>query len=80
MTLSLPAMRDGKRHPRSVALHDIVAAFVRATVDEGVAVLPADGLLERNECFFLLKALHGTRKASKRWQHYTRDSDGARAQ
>ena len=36
-------------------------------------MLAPDGLLERDECFFVLKALCGTRKASKRWQQqYTR--------
>ena len=71
--ISLAATRGGKRNPRSVAFYDIVAAFVHASIDEVVAVYPSDGLLDRGECFLLLKALYGTRKASKRWQqHYTR--------
>ena len=40
-------MRDCKRRPRSVALYDIVAALVHATIDEVVAVLAPDGMLER---------------------------------
>ena len=73
MVVGLAAMREGKQRPRSVAFHDIVAAFVHGSIDEVVAVLPPDGLLERDECFSLLKALHGARKASMRWQqHYTR--------
>ena len=38
------------------ALYDIVA-FVDVTIVQVVAVLPPDGLLERDECFLLLKAL-----------------------
>ena len=44
-----------ERRPRIMASHDIVAAFVHATIDEVVAVLPRDGLLERDVCFLLLK-------------------------
>ena len=70
---SQAVMRDWKRRPRSVAFYDSEAAFVHSTIDEVVAVLPPDGLLEREECFLLLEALYGTRKASKRWQqHYTK--------
>ena len=49
MILNLAAMRNGNRRLRSVALYDIVAAFVHATSDEVVAVLTPDGLLERDE-------------------------------
>ena len=67
MIVSLAATRDGKHRPRSIVLYGIVAAFVHASIDEVV------GLLERGECFLLLKALCGTRMASKRWQqHYMR--------
>ena len=70
MTLSLAATRDGKRRPRIVALYDIVVAFVHAAIDQIVAVLSLDGILERDDGFLLLKELHGTRKASKRWQQH----------
>ena len=60
MILSLAATRDGKRRPCSVALHDIVAAFVHATIHEVVAVLPPDGLLER-----VLPPVEGTLRHSK---------------
>ena len=73
MIVSLAATRDGKHRPRSIAFYDIVAAFVHASIDEVVGVVPQDGLLEKGECFLLLKALYGTRMASKRWQrHYMR--------
>ena len=73
MIVSLAATRDGKHRPRSMAFYDIVAAFVHASIDEVVGVVPQDGLLEKGECFLLLKALYGTRMASKRWQrHYVR--------
>ena len=42
MIISLVAMRDGKRHPHSVAFCDTVAAFLHATIDEVVVVLPPD--------------------------------------
>ena len=57
MIVSLAAMRDGKHRPRSIAFYDIVAAFVHASIDEVVGVVPQDGLLEKGECFLLLKAL-----------------------
>ena len=73
MIVSLAATRDGKHRPRSIAFYDIVAAFVHASIDEVVGGFPQDGLLEKGECFLLLKALNGTRMASKRWQrHYMR--------
>ena len=69
--VSLAATRDGKHRPRSIVFYDITAAFVHASMDEVVEVIPQDGLLEKGECFLLLKALCGTRMASKRWQrHY----------
>ena len=66
MIVSLAATRDGKYRPRSMAFYDIVAAFVQASIDEVVGVVPQDGLLETGECFLLLKALYGTRMESKR--------------
>ena len=68
MIVSLAATRDGKHRPRSTAFYYIVAAFVHASIDEVVRVVLQDGLLEKGECFLLLKALNGTRMASKRWQ------------
>ena len=69
---------------RSVAFYDTVATLVHACVDEVVAVLPLDGLLERDECFLMLKALHGNRKGFKAVavapRECSRDSDGVRAQ
>ena len=47
MIVSLAATRDGKHRPRSIAFYDIVAAFVQASTDEVVGVVPQDGLLER---------------------------------
>ena len=67
MIVSHAAMRDGRYRPRSTVFYDISAAFVHASIDEVVAVVPQDGLLEI-ECFLLLKALYRTRMASKRWQ------------
>ena len=73
MIVSLAATRDGKHRPRSKVFYDITAASVHASIDEVVGVIPQDGLLEKGECFLLLKALYGTRMASKRWQrHYMR--------
>ena len=73
LIVCLAATRDGRHRPRSVVFYDIVAAFVHASIDEVVGVVPQEGLLERGECFLLLKALYGTRMASKRWQrHHTR--------
>ena len=68
MIVSLAAMRDGRYRLRSTEFYDISAAFVHASIDEVVAVVPQDGLLEKEECFLLLKALYRTRMASKRWQ------------
>ena len=79
LTLSQAALRVGTRRQRSLAFCD-VAVFVHATTHGVVAVLTPDGLLERDECNLMLMALHGTPKASKRWQqHDTRvlkNSDG----
>ena len=72
MIVSLAAIRDGKHRPRSTVFYDITAAFVKASIDEVVGVIPQDGLLEKRECFLLLKALYGTRMASKRQRHYMR--------
>ena len=67
---SLAATHDGRHRPRSTVFYDIVAAFVLASIDEVVGVVPQDGLLEKGECFLLLKALYGARMASKRWQRH----------
>ena len=68
MMVSLAATRDRRHRPRSNMFYDIVATF-----DEVVGVVPPKSLLEKGKCFLLLKALHGTRMASKRWQrHYMR--------
>ena len=40
MIVSLAATRDGKHRPRSIAFYDIVAAFVHASIDEVVGVVP----------------------------------------
>ena len=40
MTVSLPATRDGRHRPRSMVFYDIVAAFVDASIDEVVGVVP----------------------------------------
>ena len=71
MIVSLAGTRYGRHRLRTMVFYDIVAAFVHASVDEVVGVVHQEGLLERGECFLLLKALCGTRMASKRWQrHY----------
>ena len=44
MIVGLAATRDGRHRPRSIVFYDIVAAFVHASVDEGV--VPREGLLE----------------------------------
>ena len=70
MIVRLAATRDGRHRPRSIVFYDIVAAFVHASIDEVGGVVPQHGLLEKGKCFLLLKALHGTRMASKRWQRH----------
>ena len=68
MIVSLAATRDGRHRPR-IVFYDISAAFVHASIDE----VGGCSLLEKEECFLLLKALYGTRMASKRWRrHYMR--------
>ena len=64
MIVSLAATRDGRHRPRSIVFYDIVAAFVHASIDEVVGVVYQDGVLEKRECFLLLKALYGIRMAS----------------
>ena len=59
MIVSLVATRGGRRYPRCVAFYDVVAAFVPASIDEVVVVLPPDDLLGCDEYFLLLKALRG---------------------
>ena len=68
MTLSLAATSDGRRCPRSIVFYDTTAAFVHVSIDEVVGILLQDSLLESGECFLLLKALYGTRTASRQWQ------------
>ena len=70
MIVSLAAMRDGRHRPRSIVFHDIVATFVHASMDEVVGAVPQEGLLERGECFLLLRAPCGTQMASMRWQRH----------
>ena len=72
MIISLSATHDGRRCPRSLVFYDITAAFVRVSMDEVVGVLSQESLLEKGECFLLLKALYGTRMASRRWQRHMR--------
>ena len=55
MIVSLAATRDGKHRPRSIVFYGIRAASVHASIDEDVGVSPQDGLLEKGECFLLLK-------------------------
>ena len=70
MIISLAATRDGRHCPRSKVFYDITASFVHTSIDEVVGVLHQDGLLEKGECFLMLKALYGTPMASKRWQRH----------
>ena len=70
MIVSLAATHDGRHRPRCTVFYDIVAALVHASIDEVVGVVPQEGMLERGECFMLLKALYGTRMASKQWQRH----------
>ena len=44
---SLAATREGRHRPRSIMFYDIVAAFVHASIDEVVGVVPQDGPLEK---------------------------------
>ena len=76
---NVPATRDVKRRPRSLVLYDTVAAFVHATIDEVVAVLPPDGLLERDECFICGRhsaAHERLRSGASITRECSRDSDG----
>ena len=59
MVMSLAASRG-----RRLALFDVVAAFVHALIDELVILYLPDGLGE-GQVAVLLKALYGTRKASR---------------
>ena len=65
MIVSPAATQDGKHRPRSIVFYDVTAAFVHASIDEVVGVIPQDGLQEKGECFLLLGALYGSRIASK---------------
>ena len=65
MIVSLAATREGRHRPR-IVFYDISAAFVHASIDE----VGGCSLLEKEECFLLLKALYGTRMASKRWRRH----------
>ena len=42
MIVSLAATRDGRHRPRSIVFYDIVAAFVHASMDEVVGVVPKE--------------------------------------
>ena len=70
MIFGFAAIRDGRHRLRSIVFYDIVEAFVHASMDEVVGVVPPEDMLERGECFLLLKALCGTRMASNRWQRH----------
>ena len=41
------ATREGRHRPSSIVFHDIVAAFVHASIDQVVRVVPPNGVLER---------------------------------
>ena len=58
MIVSLAATRDGKHRPCSIVSNDITAAFVHANIDEVVAVVPQDGLLDGKRGVF--PAVEGT--------------------
>ena len=57
--LSVEALRSNV-----IAHFDIVAPCLRAHMDEVVTALLPAGLLDRDDILVLLKALHGTRRAS----------------
>ena len=71
MIVRFAATRDGRHRPRNIVFYNIVAAFVHASIDEVVGVVRQESPLEKGECFLLLKALYGTRMASKRWQRHS---------
>ena len=71
MAASRPGVLRGR--PRKIGIYDITAAFIHALIDELMVILPPKGIVQDDEGLLLLKALYGTRKASKLWQQlYTK--------
>eukprot|EP00974_Lingulodinium_polyedra_P021919 2116020-Lingulodinium_polyedra.AAC.1 len=69
LVVSLAASKP-PRGKRQVALYDASVAFFHAELDEWLCVIPPPGLRRLGFLWQLLKALYGTRPASRLWQAY----------
>jgi hypothetical protein len=74
MVISAAATRrPGQRGKKLAARYDISVAFFRATSTDGIAVIPPEDLYDGVDLWMLLKAMNGTREASKRWSQHVED-------
>jgi hypothetical protein len=75
LIISLAASRTGVRGelPRKIGWFDITAGFIHAFIKSWMVIIPPKGIVEPGEGLWLLKALYGTRDASRLWQdHYSK--------
>ena len=71
MVLSAAATkRPGQSGRKLVARYDISVAFFHAPSTDGIAVIPPNDINNGKFLWQLLKAMNGTREASKRWQEF----------
>ena len=76
MIISVAATKvdaSGNRR-RVLALYDVCVAFFHADSDGTIAVIPPEGCAEVGIVWFLLKAMYGTRPASKLFGSYVTDN------
>ena len=70
---SAATRRPGQTGKKLVARYDISVAFFHATSTDGIAVIPPEDLYDGIHLWMLLKAMNGTREASKRWSQHVED-------
>ena len=68
------ATKADKGEKRLVARYDISVAFFHAYRMGGIAVMPPKDMYDGVNLWSLLKAMNGTREASRQWGLYIKDS------
>ena len=76
LILSLASSSTGSsgQQDRLVARCEMMVAFFHALASGKIAVIPPKGLVEGVCCWFLQKAMYGTREASKCWRNNVIDT------
>ena len=62
--------KPGQTGQKLIARYDISVAFFHALSTDGIAVIPPNDIYDGQHVWQLLKAMNGTREASKRWSEF----------